>query len=259
MSTQPSAAVVTGAARGIGKATAKRFARDSSVDVVALLDVDDLVTNVAAGLEGAEGYVVDISDHDAVQSTITDIEASANIDMAVNNAVVNSPFHLRDLEPEEWDRIMNTNLKGYYNVARAVCIPMFERGHGRLVNISSGAGVRGSLSAGVHYSASKAGAIGLTKGLAKQLCPAVHVNCVVPGLIDTFDEKERDHGEMWTEEGFEKYLEMLPTGRLGEPEEVARVIHFLCGEGASYMTGSVVKVDGGGQLVPTREFLMGKK
>lgn len=259
MSTEQSAALVTGAARGIGRATARRFASDNDFDVVALLDRDELVHEMAESMTGGDGYVVDVSDHDAVRAVVEEIEETAHIDAMVNNAAIASSYDLANLEPEEWDRVLDVNLKGYYNVARAVCPRMYEREHGRVVNVSSGAGQKGSVSAGVHYSASKAGDIGLTKGLAKQLSPSVHVNCVVPGLIDTFAEKERegDH-KVWTDEGFDRMRRLILKRRLGEPDEVGRVIHFLCGDGADYMTGAVIPVNGGADLAPTRQFIMGE-
>ncbi|PSQ11525.1 hypothetical protein BRC93_05155 [Halobacteriales archaeon QS_5_70_15] len=105
--------------------------------------------------------------------------------------------------------------------------------------------VTGAASGGVHYSAAKAGVLGLTKGLAKQLAPDVRVNCVVPGLVDTPLTTESG---LWTEDGIEAFREDLPLGRLGDPDEVARVVEFCCGAGAAYMTGSVVPVDGGALL-----------
>jgi 3-oxoacyl-[acyl-carrier protein] reductase len=124
------------------------------------------------------------------------------------------------------------------------------------VNVSSGAGTRGSVSGGVHYSASKAGALGLTYGLAKQLSPHVTVNCVVPGAVKT-TIGQRDGSEgLFTEEGSEKLRRLTPLQRAGEPEELGSVIHFLCSPGASFMTGSVVNVNGGSHLAPTQEFLM---
>lgn len=256
MSNRPNAVIVTGGAHGIGKAAIERFAASDEFDEAVIFDIRDDLDEIAVSINGCKGYCVDVSEHDAVQEAVGEIEKKYDIDAAVNNAMTNSPHHIRDLEPEEWDRVMETNIKGYYNLARAVCPRMHDREYGRIVNISSGAGQRGSLSGGVHYSASKAGAIGFTKALAKQFHPHVHVNCIVPGLIDTFAGKKREHGQLWTDRGLEKYLSMLPLQRLGEPDEVARVIQFLCGEGADFMTGSVVNVDGGGGIVPTRDFLM---
>ena len=257
MTDQTTAALVTGGAQGIGRAIASRFAEDSRFDVVALLDVDDSVHEVAAELEDGVGYTVDVADHEAVREVIEDVETDAAIDAAVNNAGLSRYFWIGDLEPDEWDRILDVNLKGQYNVARWVAPRMYHRGHGAMVNISSGAGTHGSVSGGVHYSASKGGVLGLTRGLAKQLSPHVRVNCVVPGLIDTSAGRpSEDEESLWTEEGREKMERLTLAQRVGRPEEVAEVVHFLCGERASYMTGSIVPVDGGAQLSPTQEFLM---
>lgn len=254
-----SAALVTGGGRGIGKATAERFAADEQYDLVAILDIDDVAYETADTLEGGVGYQVDVSNHDAVRDVVEDIESDANIEAVVNNAAITEYFWIEDLEPERWDRVLGVNLTGQYNVARWTTPKMFRRGHGYLVNISSGAGTRGSVSGGVHYSASKAGTLGLTRGLAKQLSPHVRVNCVVPGSIKTTIGQRDESEGLFTEEGAEKLRLLTPLQRSGEPDEVARVIHFLCGDGAAYMTGSTVNVNGGNHLMPTQDFLMPEK
>ena len=241
-----SIALVTGAVNGIGRAAADRFAADSEYDHVALLDVEEVVEEVAESIDGASGYVVDVRDQDAIDDIVEAVESEGSIDAVVNNAGVSTYYWLGDLEIEEWHRVIDVNLTGQYNVLHAVGPRMYEREHGYVVNVSSGAGQRGSASGGVHYSASKAGILGLTKGAAKQLAPHVHVNSVVPGLIDTRLAADPD---LWTETEREAFIEALPAGRLGDPDEVARVIHYLCGDGAAYMTGSVVNVDGGADLV----------
>jgi 3-oxoacyl-[acyl-carrier protein] reductase len=257
MTDRTTAALVTGASRGIGRAIAKRFADDDRFDTIALLDINDRIGDVADDLVGGVGYTVDVSDHDAVRDAVDDVEEDATIEAAVNNAGLSRYFWIGDLEPDEWDRILDVNLKGQYNVARWVAPRMYRRESGAMVNISSGAGTHGSVSGGVHYSASKGGVLGLTRGLAKQLSPQVRVNCVVPGLIDTSAGRPSDDEEgLWSEEGREKMERLTLAQRVGQPAEVADVVHFLCGEGASYMTGSVVPVDGGAQLSPTQEFLM---
>jgi 3-oxoacyl-[acyl-carrier protein] reductase len=255
------AALVTGARRGIGRAIAERFGADERFDVVACLDVHEGVEETAAAIPGGESYVVDVADQEAVTDAVEDVEGGATITAAVNNAGVSRYFFIADLEPEEWDRILDINLKGQYNVARAVTPRMHDREEGYLVNISSGAGQRGSVSGGVHYSASKAGVFGLTKGLAKQLAPHVRVNCVVPGLIDTpiGSPTDDDDDGLWTEKGMEKMRRLVPLQRRGDPDEVARVVHFLCGDGAGYVTGATIPVDGGSSLMPTQEFLMGEE
>lgn len=245
MATGPTAALVTGAARGIGEATARRFARNDGFEYVICLDVDSPVEDVAADIEGGRAGVLDVSDSEAVERTLDGFEREMDIEAVVNNAAIANYAWIGDLDPEEWDRTLGVNLKGQYNVIRHVGPRMYDRGRGWIVNVSSGAGQRGSASAGVHYSASKAGIFGLTRGVAKQLAPTVRVNCVVPGLIDTRLAVKDD---LWDDDEREAFLETVPAGRLGDPDEVARVIEFLCGEGAAYMTGAIVNVDGGAAL-----------
>lgn len=243
---EQTAALVTGAASGIGKCVVERFAADDRHDVVACLDLDPAVAVLADDLgAGVRAYECDVADHEAVGEVVEDIEAVADLRSVVNNAGNSRYFWIGDLEPDEWDEIVDVNLKGQYNVARHATPAMFEREGGYVVNVSSGAGQRGSASGGVHYSAAKAGVLGLTKGLAKQLGPHVRVNCVVPGLIDTPLMTESG---LWDEEGIAEFEAGLPLERVGNPDEVARVIEFCCGPGAEYMTGSVVNVDGGGSL-----------
>lgn len=257
---EPTAALVTGAARGIGLAIATALAEEDRYDRVACLDIDPGVETVADELDGGLGYVCDVGDTERVEEIVADVEAEATIIAAVNNAGYSESVDLADLERAAWDDLMETNLTGYFNVCRAVGPRMFDREDGAIVNISSGAGVRGSVSGGVHYSASKAGILGLTKGVAKQLSPHVRVNAVVPGLIDTTLGEAGDSGEgLWDQAGMDRMHALTPMRRSGQPEEIASVVAFLCGDGASYMTGSTVTVDGGSALMPTKEFLMGEE
>ena len=241
-----SIALVTGAGNGIGSAVAERFAADPDYDRVALLDIDPTVEERASSLDGASGHVLDLRDQAAVDDLVETLEGEGHIDAVVNNAGVSAYYWLGDLDIEEWHRVLDTNLTGQYNVLHAVGPRMYEREHGYVVNVSSGAGQRGSASGGVHYSASKAGVLGLTKGVAKQLAPHVQVNSVVPGLVETRLAADPD---LWTDDELDAFVQDIPAERLGDPDEVARVIHYLSGDGAAYMTGSVVNVDGGADLV----------
>ena len=238
------AAVVTGAANGIGHATVERFLQSDHHDAVLGIDIDsDVETNFSETTDYL-GIEVDIRDQKTVRDAIDEIEEP--ITAAVNNAGISRYSWIGDLEPEEWNELLAINLTGQYNLARVIGPRMYDRGKGAIVNVSSGAGQRGSASGGVHYSASKAGVIGLTKGLAKQLSPHVRVNCLVPGLMNTALTHDTD---LWTEEELNSFTERVLLQRLGDPSEAAEVIAFLCGPGSSYITGSVVNVDGGSALI----------
>jgi 3-oxoacyl-[acyl-carrier protein] reductase len=237
------AAIVTGAASGIGRATVDQLRE--RYDLVVGIDIDDTIHKVAAEFDDVAGYVADVRDHKHVHRIVDDVEGQGNVVAVINNAAISRYEWIGNLGPEEWQEVLDVNLTGQYNLVHAVASRMYQREHGAIVNVSSGAGKRGSASGGVHYSASKAGIFGLTKGLAKQLGPHVRVNCIVPGLIDT--PLTTDSG-LWTEEGIEEFTEDVPLGRLGQPREVAALIDFLCSERASYMTGAVVDVDGGATL-----------
>lgn len=244
MTESVTAAIITGAASGIGRALVERLTE--SFEIVACLDIADAVHDIADETSGVIGYQTDVSNHENVRSVVAAVEERAETMAVINNAAVSRYRWIGDLDPNEWQRIIDVNLTGQYNLVNAAAPRMYDRERGSIVNVSSGAGKFGSASAGVHYSASKAGIFGLTRGLAKQLSPHVTVNCVVPGLIDTPLATDTD---LWSEEELQSYVEDLPLERLGDPDEVARVIEFLCGDGASYMTGSIVDVDGGAALV----------
>lgn len=246
MSAEQRAAVVTGAASGIGRAVIERLRAE--YDYVACLDVADESEHDGGTDDDADGvhrFTVDVRDPDAVTNAIEGIESAADVEAVVNNAGVSRAVDLANLTPGEWDRVLDVNLRGQYTLVRAAAPAMVERGRGVIVNVSSVAGLKGSATGGVHYSASKAGVFGLTKGLAKQLGPEIRVNAVAPGLIETPLLTDSD---LWTEESLAAYAADLPLERIGTPEEVADVVAFLCSDESSYVTGTTLTVDGGSML-----------
>jgi 3-oxoacyl-[acyl-carrier protein] reductase len=177
------------------------------------------------------------------------------VDMLVNNAYISGGYApVPDTPDDVWNRVLAVNLSGYFYCARAVARVMMAQGGGAMVNLSSGAGIRGSISAGVQYSASKAGIIGLTKGLAADLAPhGIRVNCVAPGLIDT-GLGATDRWTGWTRAEVERYASRdVALGRVGQPEDIAEVVVFLLSDAAGFMTGEILSVDGGASLAHKRK------
>ena len=250
-------AIVTGAARGIGKATAIRLAEGGAS--VAMVDIDaEGVQQTADEVKqlGVSTLAIptDVADPAQVNTMVAQVMAQlGRIDMLVNNAYISGGYApLPETTDEVWNRVLAVNLTGYFNCARAVAKVMIEQGGGAMVNLASGAGIRGSISAGVQYSASKAGIIGLSKGLAADLAPHdIRVNCIAPGVIDTGLGAP---GTGWTRAEMERYAQRdVALGRIGQPEDIADVIVFLLSEAARFMTGEVIIVDGGASLAHRRK------
>jgi len=240
-------AIVTGGGRGIGRAIVLDLAANGA-DVVFTYR-----SNMAAAEEvvdrvkelGRRGLAIqtDVSDFEAAQSVVNRvIDEFGRLDILVNNAGVNRDAVIWKMTEEEWDEVVNTDLKGCFNYIRAV-VPIFRaQNAGKIVNITSINGLRGKFGQ-TNYSAAKAGVIGLTKALARELGRSnINVNAVAPGLIETDMVKEAP------EKVKEMALAEILLGRLGKPEEVAYVVTFLCTEKARHITGEVIKVDGGQYL-----------
>jgi NAD(P)-dependent dehydrogenase (short-subunit alcohol dehydrogenase family) len=252
-------AIVTGAARGIGKATALALARQGAQ--VAGVDIDaESVQQTAAAVQqlgvAALASTIDVADPSQVNTMVEQVVVRlGRVDFLVNNAYISGGYApVPETTDEVWNRVIAVNLTGYFNCARAAARVMIAQGGGAMVNLSSGAGLRGSISAGVQYSASKAGIIGLTKGLAADLAPqGIRVNCIAPGLIDTgLSAPGRWSG--WTRAEVERYAARdIALGRAGEPEDIADVVTFLLSDAARYMTGEVIVVDGGASLAHKRK------
>ena len=246
-------AIVTGAGRGIGKATALALAKQGSG--VAIVDIHgEAAQQTAAEVQqlGVPNLAVqtDVADSAQVDSMVNQVvQALGRVDMLVNNAYISGGYApVPDTTDEVWNRVLSVNLTGYFNCARAVSRVMIAQGEGgAMVNLSSGAGIRGSISAGVQYSASKAGIIGLTKGLAADLSPhGIRVNCIAPGVIDTGLGAP---GTGWTRAELERDGQRdVALGRFGQPEDIADVIVFLLSDASRFMTGELIAVDGGASL-----------
>jgi 3-oxoacyl-[acyl-carrier protein] reductase len=236
-------AIVTGGSRGIGLATARLLADDGASVVVSARDPDRLAA-ATRELDATGAPVLAVA-ADATRREDVDrlLEASrerfGRIDVLVNNAGVIRDQLLVRMKDDDWDRVIDTNLRGVFLMMRAVARVMMRQRGGRIVNVSSAAGAMGNAGQ-ANYSAAKGGVIALTKAAARELAHwNILVNAVAPGLIET------DMTASLPPEARDALMRQVPLGRAGEPREVAEVIRFLAGDGAAYVTGQVIHVNGG--------------
>jgi len=237
-------AVVTGAGRGIGHAIALRLAKEGA-RVASVSRTEANAEKTASEINGlradaAKAYAVDVADQAAVQKAAAEIfEQFGRVDILVNNAGVTRDGLSMRMSMDDWDTVLNTNLKGAFNFTQAVMRPMIKQRSGRIINISSIAGLIGNAGQ-ANYAASKAGLIGLTKTLARELASrGITVNAVAPGLIET------DMTTVLSEEIRQSILQKVPLGKLGEPDDIASAVAYLASSEAKYITGQVLTVDGG--------------
>jgi 3-oxoacyl-[acyl-carrier protein] reductase len=238
----PRRVLVTGASRGIGRAIALALARDGFDLAVnyfrSKAEAEATVAEIEALGQQAIPLGFDVADRDACAEAIAaDIEQRGAYWGAISNAGIHADGPFPGLSGEDWDRVLRTNLDGFFNAVKPLVMPMVRsRRGGRIVTISSLAGLAGNRGQ-VNYSASKAGLIGATKSLAQELAKReITVNCVAPGWIDT---------EMLEGADIDALAGMVPLRRLGTPEDVASTVSFLMSPGASYITGQVISVNGG--------------
>lgn len=237
-------AIVTGAGRGIGEAIAKRLAAGGA-KVACVSRSESNSAKVAEAINAAQpgaarGYAVDVADKKAVEETAAKIFADfGKVDILVNNAGITRDGLAMRMSEEDWDAVLNTNLKGAFNFIQAVMRPMIKQRAGRIVNIASVAGLMGNAGQ-ANYAASKAGLIGLTKTLARELAGrGITVNAVAPGFIKT------DMTDVLNDAIKTAVVGQIPLGRFGEPDDIAAAVAYLASAEASYITGQTLTVDGG--------------
>ena len=241
---QGKTAIVTGGSRGIGRAIALALGGAGARVAVTCTKQRQAAEAVAAALRdiGGEGrvYQFDVADFEATSQTFDQIGNDfGGLDVLVSNAGVTRDQLLVRMKPAEWDIVLQTNLSGTFNCNRAAARTMLRQRSGRIINITSVAGLTGNPGQ-TNYAASKAGIVGFTKALAKELAPRnITVNAVAPGFIDT------DMTQGLPDAQRQAVLQQIPSARFGTPEDVAACVLFLSSEGAQYITGEVIRVSGG--------------
>jgi 3-oxoacyl-[acyl-carrier protein] reductase len=237
-------AIITGAARGIGKAIALTFVREGAK--VAIVDIDHENLEILKNeIQKRKGEVItiscDITKSPEVKKMVDQVRRTFHrIDILVNNAGIIRRGTIETVTEEDWDRVIEVNLKGTFNCCKAVVEIIKSQGYGKIINVSSIAGKMGDITSAPGYGPSKAGVDALTKTLARQLAPyKINVNAVSPHAIET------EMSAQWSEERRKEIIASIPLGRLGKPEDVAEAVLFLASEEASFITGEILDVNGG--------------
>jgi|MGYP001445377183 3-oxoacyl-[acyl-carrier protein] reductase len=236
-------AIVTGASQGIGKIIAFELAK-SGAHVACISRnkkaIESIVDEITINGGQASSFPCDISDSDTLSEIITEIiKENSRIDILVNNAGITKDSLLMRMSIEQWDDVINTNLKGAFHCTKAVVRYMMKNKFGRIINITSIVGLTGNAGQ-ANYAASKAGLIGMTKSIAKEVASrGITANCIAPGWIET-SMTDKLSGEVKNE-----FLSHIPVGRIGSPDDIANAVIFLASDEAGYITGQTITVDGG--------------
>ncbi len=238
-------ALITGGTRGIGKAIVEEFLNSNFADVVFFYRSSEENAKKITEEYSSKGFKVkgikaDVSDFAQVQKAVTEaIDLLGGIDVLVNNAGITRDNLLLRMSEEEFDAVINANLKSVFNLTKLVLRPMIKQRAGSIINISSVVGLTGNAGQ-ANYSASKAGIIGFTKSIAKEIASrSIRVNAVAPGFVET------DMTDALTDEQKKSLSALIPLNRIGKAEEIAKVVKFLASDDSSYITGQVLTVDGG--------------
>ena len=236
-------AIVTGASQGIGETIAVEMAK-SGANVFCLARnknaLDSTITKIISNGDKAYAYSCDISDNEQFNNIVTDIfKEYGSIDILVNNAGITNDTLLMRMSDDQWDSVLNINLKGSFTCTRSVIKYMMKKKSGRIINITSIVGLTGNAGQ-ANYAASKAGLIGMTKSIAKEVASrGITANCVAPGWIETAMT------EQLSDDVKNKFLSQIPTGKIGYPKDIANTVIFLASKEAEYITGQTITVDGG--------------
>ena len=237
-------ALVTGATRGIGKAIAQQLVAQG-VTVIGTATSDAGAASISDYLgEHGQGMTLDVADDASIQAVLGAVESRyGQLDILVNNAGITRDNLLMRMKDDEWDSVLDTNLKSVFRLCKGVMRGMMKRRSGRIINISSVVGTTGNPGQ-TNYCAAKAGLVGFTKALAKEIAArGITVNCVAPGFIDT------DMTKTLTDEQKQAIFSNIPAARLGQPEEIAAAVVFLASPAAAYITGETIHVNGGMAMV----------
>lgn len=237
--------VITGGSRGIGRSIAMKFAAEEARIVVVHYDPDEEAAQETLSMLKKKGieavsHKLNVASWEPVQAFFKEILADyGRVDVLVNNAGITRDTLLMRMSEQEWDAVIQVNLKSVFNCTQAVMRAMMKERYGRIVNISSVVGQIGNAGQ-ANYSASKAGIMGFTKTVAREVAPrGITVNAVAPGFIDT------EMTAVLPEKVRESFKEQIPLGRMGKPDDVAQAVYWLCSEDAGYITGQVIHVNGG--------------